>query len=75
MNCTNLFLFTKKLSEQFSWLKPEDTYRSNLKVVTDNGDASAANSFAIDVMVFTSQEEIAYNEFNEDGEQDLIFKI
>jgi hypothetical protein len=32
-------------------------------VVTDNGDASAANSFAIDVAGFYQSEEMAY-EFN-----------
>jgi hypothetical protein len=37
--------------------------RSNLKVITD-GDASAANSFAIDVAGFYQSEELAYNEFN-----------
>lgn len=37
---------------------------SNLKVVSDNGDASAANSFAIDVAGFYQSEEIAYSEFN-----------
>jgi hypothetical protein len=38
--------------------------RSNLKVITDTGDASAANSFAIDVAGFYQSEELAYNEFN-----------
>jgi hypothetical protein len=36
--------------------------RSNLKVITDTGDASAANSF--DVAGFYQSEELAYNEFN-----------
>jgi hypothetical protein len=34
-----------------------------LSVITDTGDASAANSFAIDVWFYQS-EELAYNEFN-----------
>ncbi len=38
--------------------------RSNLKVADANNDASAANSFAIDVAGFYQSEEIAYNEFN-----------
>ena len=38
--------------------------RSNLKVATDTGDATAANTFAIDIAGFYQSEEIAYNEFN-----------
>jgi hypothetical protein len=37
---------------------------SNLKVATDNNDASSSNSFAVDVAGFYQSEEIAYNDFN-----------
>jgi hypothetical protein len=37
--------------------------RSNLKVVIDNADATAATSFSIDVAGFTSLKRL-YNEFN-----------
>jgi hypothetical protein len=36
--------------------------RSNLKVITDTGDASAANSFAM--LLDSTSQELAYNEFN-----------
>jgi hypothetical protein len=48
--------------------------RSNLKVGTDTGDASAANTFAwIDSWLYQS-EEIAYNDLMVDGELVSIFK-
>jgi hypothetical protein len=56
--------YSLKLSERFSMAVAGRYIRSNLKVVTDNGDASAANSFAVDVAGFYQSEEIAYNEFN-----------
>jgi hypothetical protein len=56
--------YSLKLSETFSMAVAGRYIRSNLKVVTDTGDASAANSFAIDVAGFYQSEEIAYNEFN-----------
>jgi hypothetical protein len=56
--------YSLKLSERFSMAVAGRYIRSNLKVVTDNGDASAANSFSIDVAGFYQSEEIAYNEFN-----------
>ena len=37
---------------------------SNLKVATDNSDATSASSFAIDIAGFYQSEEIAYNRFN-----------
>jgi hypothetical protein len=46
--------YSLKLSETFS-MAAGRYIRSNLKVITDTGDASAANSFAIDVAGFTSQ--------------------
>jgi hypothetical protein len=56
--------YSLKLSERFSMAVAGRYIRSNLKVVTDNGDASAANSFSIDLAGFYQSEEIAYNEFN-----------
>lgn len=56
--------YSLKLSEKFSMAVAGRYIHSNLKVVTDNGDASAANSFAIDVAGFYQSEEIAYSEFN-----------
>jgi hypothetical protein len=56
--------YSLKLSEKFSMAVAGRYIRSNLKVVTDNGDASAANSFSIDVAGFYQSEELAYNEFN-----------
>lgn len=37
---------------------------SNLKVASDNNDASSASSFAVDVAGFFQSEELAFNEFN-----------
>lgn len=56
--------YSLKLSEKFSMAVAGRYIHSNLKVVSDNGDASAANSFAIDVAGFYQSEEIAYNDFN-----------
>ncbi|WP_016990613.1 type IX secretion system outer membrane channel protein PorV [Flavobacterium sp. ACAM 123] len=56
--------YSLKLSETFSMAVAGRYIRSNLKVATDIGDASAANSFAIDVAGFYQSEELAYNEFN-----------
>ncbi|WP_413999390.1 type IX secretion system outer membrane channel protein PorV [Flavobacterium sp. W1B] len=56
--------YSLKLSEKFSMAVAGRYIRSNLKVVSDIGDTSAANSFAIDVAGFYQSEEIAYNSFN-----------
>jgi hypothetical protein len=56
--------YSLKLSERFSMAVAGRYIHSNLKVVTDTGDATAARSFAIDVAGFYQSEEIAYNEFN-----------
>ena len=56
--------YSLKLSERFSMAVAGRYIHSNLKLVTDNGDATAARSFAIDVAGFYQSEEIAYNEFN-----------
>ena len=56
--------YSLKLSEKFSMAVAGRYIRSNLKVATDTGDATAANTFAIDIAGFYQSEEIAYNEFN-----------
>lgn len=56
--------YSQKLSEKFSMAVAGRYIRSNLKVGSDTGDASAANTFAIDIAGFYQSEEIAYNEFN-----------
>jgi hypothetical protein len=56
--------YSLKLSEKFSMAVAGRYIHSNLKVATDNGDASPANSFAIDVAGFYQSEEIAYSKFN-----------
>jgi hypothetical protein len=56
--------YSLKLSEKFAMSVAARFISSNLKVVTDVGDASAAGTFAIDVAGFFQSEEIAFNEFN-----------
>lgn len=56
--------YSLKLSEKFSMAVGARFIRSNLKVATNNGDATAASSFAIDIAGFYQSEEIAYNNFN-----------
>jgi hypothetical protein len=56
--------YSLKLSNTFSMAVAGRYIRSNLKVATDNTDASAANTFAIDVAGFYQSEEKAYNHFN-----------
>ena len=56
--------YSLKLSERFSMAVAGRYIHSSLKVATDNGDASPASSFAVDVAGFYQSEEIAYNEFN-----------
>jgi len=56
--------YSLKLSERFSMAVAARYINSNLKVATDNGDASAASSFAVDVAGYYQSEEMAYNEFN-----------
>jgi hypothetical protein len=56
--------YSLKLSEKFSMAVGGRYIHSNLKVATDNGDATAASSFAIDVAGFYQSEEIAYSSFN-----------
>lgn len=56
--------YSLKLSEKFSMAVGARYIHSNLKVATDNNDATAASSFAIDIAGFYQSEEIAYNSFN-----------
>jgi hypothetical protein len=56
--------YSLKLSEKFSMAVAGRYIRSNLKVASEDTDASAAGSFAVDVAGFYQSEEIAYNSFN-----------
>jgi Type IX secretion system protein PorV len=56
--------YSLKLSNTFSMAVAGRYIRSNLKVATDNTDASAANTFAVDVAGFYQSEEKAFNSFN-----------
>jgi hypothetical protein len=56
--------YSMKLSEEFSMAVAGRYINSNLKVATDNNDASSADSFAVDVAGFYQSEEIAYTDFN-----------
>lgn len=56
--------YSLKLSEKFSMAIAGRYIHSSLKVATETGDASPANSFAVDVAGFFQSEEIAYNSFN-----------
>ncbi|MGO4821987.1 MULTISPECIES: type IX secretion system outer membrane channel protein PorV [unclassified Flavobacterium] len=56
--------YSLKLSEKFSMAVAGRYIHSNLKIASDNNDATSASSFAIDVAGFYQSEEIAYNEFN-----------
>ena len=56
--------YSLQISKTFSMAVAGRYIRSNLKVATDNTDASAANTFAVDVAGFYQSEEKAYNHFN-----------
>ena len=56
--------YSLKLSERFSMAVAGRYIHSSLKVASDNGDASPASSFAVDVAGFYQSEEIAYTDFN-----------
>lgn len=56
--------YSLKLSEKFSMAVGARYIRSNLKVASEDIDASAASTFAVDVAGFYQSEEIAYNDFN-----------
>jgi len=56
--------YSLKLSKTFAMAVSGRYIRSNLRVASENTDASAANSFAVDVSGFYQSEEKAYNHFN-----------
>ena len=56
--------YSLKLSEKFSMAIAGRYINSNLKVASDNNDASSASTFAVDVAGFYQSEEIAFTEFN-----------
>jgi hypothetical protein len=56
--------YSQKLSDEFSMAVAGRYINSNLKVATDNNDASSASSFAVDVAGFYQSEEVAYTDFN-----------
>ncbi|MBW2962711.1 type IX secretion system outer membrane channel protein PorV [Mesonia aestuariivivens] len=56
--------YALRLSERFSMAVTGRYIRSDLRIPTDNVDASSANSFAADVSAFYQSEEIPYRDFN-----------
>lgn len=56
--------YSLKLSEQFAMAVAGRYIRSNLKINDGTNDASAANTFAVDVAGFYQSEEIAYSDFD-----------
>ncbi|MFB9078608.1 type IX secretion system outer membrane channel protein PorV [Flavobacterium procerum] len=56
--------YSLKLSETFSMAVAARFINSNLKVASEDVDAKAARSFAVDVAAFYQSEEIAYSDFN-----------
>jgi hypothetical protein len=56
--------YSLKLSEKFSMAVAARYIRSSLKIATDVGDSSPANTYAIDVAGYYQSDEIAFNDFN-----------
>ncbi|MBB4119463.1 hypothetical protein GGR32_001761 [Mesonia hippocampi] len=56
--------YALRLSEHFSMAVGGRFISSNLKIPDVNGDASAANTFGVDISAFYQSEEIFYNDFN-----------
>ncbi|OAZ03286.1 type IX secretion system outer membrane channel protein PorV [Flavobacterium succinicans] len=56
--------YALQLSDHFSMAVGGRYIRSNLKVASDNVDASAASSFSVDIAGYYQSEEIAYSDFN-----------
>ncbi|MBF4514797.1 type IX secretion system outer membrane channel protein PorV [Flavobacterium sp. ANB] len=56
--------YSLKLSDKFSMAVAARYIRSNLKIASEEVDASAASSFAVDVAGFYQSDEIAYSDFN-----------
>jgi hypothetical protein len=56
--------YSLRLSERFSMAVALRYLRSDLKLQTDNADASAASSFGTDITGYYQSEEAAYSSFN-----------
>jgi hypothetical protein len=56
--------YSLQLSNNFSMSVSGRYIRSNLRIPNENTDASAANSFAVDIAGFYQSEERAYSSFN-----------
>ncbi|WP_159021616.1 type IX secretion system outer membrane channel protein PorV [Formosa sp. L2A11] len=56
--------YSLRLSDQFSMAVAGRYIRSDLRLNTGTGDASAASTFGVDVAGFYQSEEEAYNDFN-----------
>ncbi|MFG4001240.1 type IX secretion system outer membrane channel protein PorV [Flavobacterium aquidurense] len=56
--------YSLKLSETFSMAVAARYIRSNLKIASEDVDASPASTFAVDIAGFYQSEEIAYSNFN-----------
>lgn len=56
--------YALRLSEQFSMAVTGRYLRSDLKLQTSNADASAANSFGVDISAYYEGEKIDYDEFD-----------
>ncbi len=56
--------YALRLSERFSMAVAGRYIRSDLRLQTGNEEASAANTFAVDVAGYYQSEEIAYNDFD-----------
>ena len=56
--------YSLKLSETFSMAVAARFINSNLKIASEDIDASAASTFAVDIAGFYQSEEIAYSDFN-----------
>lgn len=56
--------YSLKLNNSFSMAVSGRYIRSNLKIASENIDAAAANTFAVDVAGFYQSEEKAYTHFN-----------
>jgi hypothetical protein len=56
--------YSLQLSDKFSMAVAGRFIHSNLKVASDNTDASPASTFAVDIAGYYQSEEIAYSDFN-----------
>lgn len=56
--------YSLQLSEKFSMAVAARYIRSNLRIASGTNDATAANTFAVDVAGYYQSEEIAFNDFN-----------